>query len=149
MSTLLSNLKGFMSPSKPTPVNGDSQLNNEDKMSRGLKRKADPYDVVADEEGSFFFFTPSQKVAFGWPPPNAAAARSSHHLSRNHQHNTPELTNATQTDEAPQPSSSKSHQRVRSRVSLDAPPPSSTKARQSAGKISKLPSTSRPSRLLA
>ncbi|KAK8131535.1 chromo domain-containing protein [Apiospora sp. TS-2023a] len=95
MSTFLSTVKGFMSPSKPTPANGNSHLNNEDKMSRGLKRKADPYDVVDGEV----------------------------------------LTNATQTDEAPQPSSSKSHQRVRSRVSMDAPPPSSAKARQSAGKI--------------
>ncbi|KAK8014123.1 hypothetical protein PG990_007419 [Apiospora arundinis] len=107
MSALFSNLKGFMSPSKPSSANGDNHLNNEDKMSRGQKRKADPYDVVPDEE-----------VAFGLPPPNAAAS----HLSRNHQqHRSPPLTNATQIDEAPQPSSSTA-QRVRSRVSTDAPP---------------------------
>ncbi|KAK8879020.1 hypothetical protein PGQ11_000314 [Apiospora arundinis] len=50
MSALFSNLKGFMSPSKPSSANGDNHLNNEDKMSRGQKRKADPYDVVPDEE---------------------------------------------------------------------------------------------------
>ncbi|KAK8069073.1 hypothetical protein PG994_005689 [Apiospora phragmitis] len=50
MSTIFSNLKGLMSPSKPSSVNGDNHLNNEEKMSRGQKRKADPYDVVADEE---------------------------------------------------------------------------------------------------
>ena len=50
MMSLFSNLKGFMSPSKPSSANGDNHLNNEDKMSRGLKRKADPYDLV-DGEG--------------------------------------------------------------------------------------------------
>ncbi|KAK7943668.1 uncharacterized protein PG986_012781 [Apiospora aurea] len=85
MSTILSNLKGLMSPSKPSSVNGDNHLNNEDKMSRGLKRKADPYDVVADEEDD----TPQpssstgkqrvsrSRVSMDAPPPSSAKARPS------------------------------------------------------------------------
>ncbi|KAK7928833.1 hypothetical protein PG985_005831 [Apiospora marii] len=121
MSTILSNLKGFISPSKPSSASGDNHLNNEDKMSRGQKRKADPYGVVVDEEGRL--------------------------LSRNHQHNNPPVTNATRTDKAPQPSSS-TVQRVRSRVSTNGPPSSSSKARQSAGKIKRRSrSTGKPARV--
>jgi len=67
MMSLFSNLKGFMSPSKPSSANGDNHLNNEDKMSRGQKRKADPYDVVPDEEGWSSFthsiHTPKSRLA--------------------------------------------------------------------------------------